>query len=107
MAGFPEPEGAVLTHNWHSGNVRERNICLCHNEIQLSNELCAGNELRHKRPQELCKFIEDLCDLAGFGKVEFGYLVLQRNNLRGLHEGGLSSCAFVVDKALEGSFFGR
>ena len=70
MAGFSEPQGAILAHNRHSGNIGKRHIGFGHDEIQLSYKLRAGNEFRHKRPQELCELIEDLCNFTGFGKVQ-------------------------------------
>ena len=70
MTGFTEHQGAFLAYNRHSGNVSERNVGLCHNEVQLTYKLRSVKEFRDKRPQEFRKFIEDFGNFAGFGKME-------------------------------------
>ena len=107
MAGLAEAQGAVQGDHRHAGNVVQGHLGLGHIEVQFSHEGGAVHELRHKRAQELCKLVEDAVNLPRLVKVELGNLVLERDNLRGFHEGGFSRSALVVHETLELAFLGR
>ena len=107
VTGLAQAQFSVFGEHRHTGNVVQGHIGLGHNEVQLSHKGGAGYEFRHKGSQEFGKLVEDAGNLAGFGKVEFGNLVLEGHNLGRLHEGGFAGGAFVVHEALEGTLLGR
>ena len=104
---FAEAQRAVLRQHRHAGDIVQCHVGLGHHEVQFAHETGALEELRHPGAQEFRKFVQDASDFPRFGKVEFGYFILQGHHFGRFHKGGLAGGAFVVHVALEGPFLGR
>ena len=96
MSCLPEVHLPVVGNNRHARDEVEGDLCLCHEEVNLSEISGSIEKIRDVRPEEISEFQQDTEDLALLGEFKFLDLIVEFDHFRRLDERCLTCGRLII-----------